>query len=326
MNISGESLGTFLARQTVQAATPLVMAGLGELVAELTGVINIGIEGLMLMGCIAGYAAAGISGSGQMGLAAAILTAMGTAAIFAGVTIWAAADQIVAGAAVNILAVGASGLAWFFYQTTRQAAHQSVSLGPQVGFQSVALPGLSRVPFFGPVLFDQYMLFYAAVILALVVWLLVHHTRTGAILRALGDAPEACQAAGISVRTWRTAAVLFAGACAGAAGAYLSIMRTHAFASDMTGGQGFVVLSLVIFGRWTIPGLVAGCLLFGGINSLQQTLQTTRYTSHSTFMHALQHIPFEFFQMLPYVVALLALATLSRSSPGPRYLGQAWKQ
>lgn len=324
MNIAGQSLGTFLARQSVQAATPLVMAGLGEMVAELTGVINIGIEGLMLTGCIAGYAAAGISGSGAVGLAAAILAGMCAAAVFAGVTVWCGADQIVAGAALNILALGTSGLAWFFYQNSRQAANRSVGLGRHVGFQSVSIPGLSKIAFFGPVFFDQYMLFYAAVILATLIWLLLHHTRSGAILRALGDSPEACQAAGISVRTWRTGAVLFAGACAGAAGAYLSIMRTHAFASDMTGGQGFVVLALVIFGRWTIPGLIAGCVLFGSINSLQQTLQTTRYTSDSIFMHALQHIPFEFFQMLPYLVALLALAALSRSSSGPRYLGQPW--
>ena len=140
----------------------------------------------------------------------------------------------------------------------------------------------------------------------------------------VGDAPEACHAAGVRVRLGRSMCLLFAGTCAGAAGAYLSIMQTHAFAADMTGGEGFVVLALVIFGRWKLPGLVGGCLFFGLINSLQQTLQTARYTSQNSVLHALTHVPFQFFQMLPYLAAIAALAVMSRNSPGPRYINIPW--
>ncbi len=320
---AGENIVTFLAQQMIAAAVPLVMAGIGELVAELAGVINIGIEGLMLTGCIAAYTAASC-GYGSIGLCAGILGAMALAAMFATVAVSGRADQIVCGAAINILAVGASGTAWAVFQNWRQKHDMSVSLPHGAGFHKWPLPFLSRTPFFGPALFDQYTLCYVTILLGILVWWLLRYARLGLIIRSLGDFPEACQAAGIRVRAWRWGAVLFAGGCAGAAGAYLSIMRTHSFAADMTGGQGFVVLALVIFGRWNLFGLTAGCLLFGFINALQQVLQTARYTAHNRLLESLQHIPFQWFQMLPYAAALLALAVMAKNRPGPRALGRAW--
>ncbi len=326
MNPAHENLLTFLARQTVSAATPLILAGIGELVSELAGVIDIGIEGLMLTGCIAAYTIAGATGHGSLGLATAILAGMAVAALFAATTISGRADQIVSGTALNLLALGLSGTIWSLYQNWRGNHDLSTALPHGAGYSRLAVGALARLPFFGPVFFDQYSLFYATVLLAAMVWGIIRFTRMGLILRALGDSPQACQACGIAVRTWRWLAVLFAGGCAGAAGAYLSIMRTHAFATDMTGGQGFVVLALVIFGRWSMGGLILGCLFFGAINSLQQTLQTARYTSHYAALHALQSVPFEVFQMLPYVAALAALAVLSRNHPGPHRLGRPWPE
>ena len=326
MSLGHESLAEFLCWQTLSAATPLMLAGIGELVGELTGVIDIGIEGLMLIGCIVAYTAAAATGQAWMGLGAAAAAGMASAALFAGVVLWGRADQIVAGAALNLLALGFSATLWSLYQNHCANLGLSTHLPRGAGYDLVAVPGLSHLPFIGPVLFDQYTLFYATLLLAVGIWWVLRFTRLGLMIRALGESPETCVACGIPVRLGRFLAALFAGGCAGAAGAFLSIMRTKAFAFDMTGGQGFMVLALVIFGRWAIGPLVLGCLFFGAINSLQQILQTTRYTLADSWMHALQSVPFEFFQMLPYVAALAALALLSRRHPGPRALGQPWPQ
>ncbi len=321
---TSHNLITFLSRQAVTAATPMILAGVGELVGELSGVINIGIEGTMLMGCIAAYAVTGVSGHGMAGLLVAMGTGMVMAGLFTIVTVWGRADQIVAGTAMDLLGVGLSGMVWMMYQNWRENLGFSTALPHGSGFSRVALPGLHDIPYLGAVIFDQYVLFYVTICLCAVVWWVLNRTRMGLIIRALGDAPAACHAAGVRVRLARCLCLLFAGACSGTAGAYLSIMQTHAFAADMTGGVGFVVLALVIFGRWTLPGLVGGCLFFGLINSLQQTLQAVRYTSQNSVLQALTHVPFQFFQMLPYVAAIAALAVMSRNAPGPRYINVPW--
>ncbi len=317
---------TFLSRQALTAATPMILAGVGELVGELSGVINIGIEGTMLMGCIAAYTVTGVSNHGTVGLLAAIAAGMIMAMIFAAACVWGRADQIVAGTAMDLLGVGLSGMVWMMYQNWRENLGFSTALPHGSGFSRVPIPLLHQIAFLGPVFFDQYALCYITLCLCVVVWWVLRHTRLGLIIGALGDAPEACHAAGVRVRMGRSLCLLFAGACSGAAGAYLSIMQTHAFATNMTGGQGFVVLALVIFGRWKLPGIIGGCLFFGLINSLQQTLQTARYTSQNTALHALTHVPFQFFQMLPYLAAIVALAIMSRKAPGPRYINVPWPE
>jgi len=280
----------FFAHQSVLAATPLFVAGVGELVAERSGVINIGIEGMMLAGCFAAYVTATTTGSGLLGVLAACGGAMLLAALFALVTVWWRGDQIVAGAAVNLLAAGGTATAW--------------------GALNSSLPDTeARVP--------VYAMVTAAGVLALALGLLLRRTRTGLVIRALGEAPEACHAVGVSVRWWRTAAVLFGGACAGAAGAYLSIMRIYQFAPDQTGGRGFLVLALVIFGRWNIWGLLAGCLLFGLTDDLQRYLQG---------LHWAQHVSDDLFKMLPYVATLAALAILTRRRAAPGALGRPWPE
>ncbi len=316
----------FVLREAATAAVPLVVAGVGELVAETAGVINVGIEGLMLIGCIAAYTAAGASANGYVGVAAAIGAATLLALVFALATVWQSANQIVAGTALNLLAFGVAGTAWQAWQNVRQNANLPLSLPPHTGFNRLNVPWLNHVPWIGAIVFQQYGLFYVGFALAVGAWLALHKTRAGLIVRALGDAPAACEAVGVRVRLGRTLCVLFAGACAGLAGAYLSIMRTHAYAPEMTGGQGFVVLALVIFGRWSVPGLCGGCLFFGAIDALQQTLQAQRATMHSGALRLLEHIPFPFFEMLPYVTALAALTILTRASPGPRYLGRPWPE
>ncbi len=299
---------------TVAAATPLLLAGLGELLAERAGVLNIGIEGLMLTGCIAGFSVAAISGSPWLGLLAAMCAAMLLGAGFAALTINARTDQIVAGMAVNLFAFGASGAAW------RVMQQQGLTeLPDSAGFARgwTGSDTLATLPLLGPLLFNHYGLTAATLLLAVGLWWGLRRTRFGVVLTALGEAPDAAAAAGESVRRWRWLMVLVAAACAGAAGAYLSIMRTHAFVPQMTGGTGFVVLALVMFGRWRVWWLVGGCLLFGFADSVQQSVQS---------LPQARQIPYQVFQMLPYLVALAALAALSRSAPGPAALGRPWPE
>jgi ABC-type uncharacterized transport system permease subunit len=304
-----------LAGAMVASAVPLMLAGCGELVAERAGVINVGIEGLMLTGCISGFAVAAASGSCWLGLGAAVAAGVALAGLFAAATVWLRADQIVAGMALNLLAVGLSGT---LYQALQE--HQLVHLAAGQGFERGQLPGaafLIAVPLIGALVADQYGLAYATALLCAAVRWALPATRAGLVLRALGEAPAACAAAGFSVRGWRTWCVLFAGGCCGAAGAYLSIMRTHTFVPLMTGGKGFLVLALVIFGRWRIGGLVAGCLCFGALDGLQEGLQGGGLG---------RFIPYQALQALPYLVALIALGLLGRSANAPPQLGQPWPE
>ena len=306
---------SFVLKQSLQSATPLVIAGMGELVAQRCGVINVGIEGLMLMGCIAAYGGALLTGSAIGGVATAAIVGILFAAVFGLVTIWGRADQIVAGTAMNILAFGASTTLWTSLQKL-QRPPTTFAMPPL--FDPLNVPGLSSIPLIGPAIFQQYTLFYVAILASIVLGYALTFTRFGLITRALGDAPEACDAAGISVRGWRTLCVLAAGAAAGIAGSYLSIMRGHSFQINMTGGQGFLVLALVIFGRWNVAGLVLGTLMFGAIDGLQTYL--------AGIPQAAQVVPHQLFDMLPYLATLVALAILSRSRAGPACLGKPWPQ
>jgi general nucleoside transport system permease protein len=240
------------------------------------------------------------------------------AAVFAWATVVMRCDQIVAGMAINLLAVGSSGTVWLVTQ-----GYGYAELPANAGFNRGIVPGitqatqgwLSDLPLIGPLVFDQYVLAPLAALIAGAAWWVLTRTRVGVIIHALGDAPDACAANGVAVRRWRVGLVVVAGALAGAAGAYLSIMRTHGFSPLMTGGVGFVVLALVIFGRWHLGGLLAACVGFGLIDALQSHLQ-------SRGLNAV--VPYQIFQALPFIVALIALAAMRRGTTGPRLLGQAW--
>lgn len=299
-----------LLRQATLAATPLALAGVGELVAQRSGVINVGIEGLMLTGCIAGFAVGAATGDGWLALAAAIAAGAALAGVFAVATVVARADQIVCGMAVNLIAVGASGAAWAELQRRDLA-----ELPAGAGFAPIRVPGLADLPLIGPAFFDQYGLLWATLALAALLAWGLRRTRAGLIVRALGDEPAACAAAGVRVRLWRAGCVAFGGACAGAAGAWLSTMRVHGFNPEMTGGAGFLVLALVIFGRWRFGGLLAGCLLFGLIEAAQQRLQGSGWNAL---------VPWQLLKAAPYLAALAALTVLARSAAGPARLAEPW--
>ena len=302
---------TFVMKQSVTSATPLLLAGFGELMAERAGVINIGIEGLMLMGAICGYAAAVMTGTAWAAIPAAILAGMLFVSLFAAVAIWCRRGSDRHGGGTE-------------HPGVRDLDDVMASLQSRMGamgnaapalFETKAIPGLAGIPVLGPVLFDQYGLFYFVMLLGVLVGA-INRTRVGLMVTSLGDAPEACDAAGLSVRWWRTGLTLFAGACAGLAGAYLSTMRGHSFQVNMTGGQGFLVLALVIFGRWKLGGLLAGTLLFGALDGLQSYL--------AAIPGATTKVPHQLFDMLPYAATLVALGVLTRSRGGPIYLAVPW--
>lgn len=282
--------------QALASATPLVLAGLGELVAERAGVINIGIEGLIAVGTLAGATGAACSGHAWIGVASGAAAGMALAAVFALVTVWARVDQIVAGMAINLLALGAIGTAWQGLQDHGRDA----TLPAGAGF--VAHAGV-------------YGLTVVTAVLAIGVAMVLVTTRAGIIVTALGEEPDAAAAAGVRVRAWRTTLVLLAGAAAGIAGTFYTTMRVQAYEPGASAGAGFLVLALVIFGRWRVDGLVAGCLLFGLIDAEQSHLQAAGGNAH---------VPHQLLQMLPYLAALMALAVRRHGQTGPAQLGVPW--
>jgi simple sugar transport system permease protein len=291
---------------TLLAATPLLLAALGEIIAERSGTLNLGIEGLILTGAGAGFAAAVLTGNGWIGLAAAIGAAVAVGLVFAVVTVVARADQIVAGTAVNLLAIGGTGAAWAALQ-----AHGLDRLPAGAGFQPVAIPGLPESSTSAQIHPLTVLAFAAVPVLA---WLM-QHSRIGLIVRAVGEDPAAAAAAGIAVRQWRVGCILVAAACAGLAGAWLSLIRTHGFQPGMSAGKGFVVLALVILGRWRPGWVMAACLGFALVESAQQLAQASGAGSV---------LSWRLFQAAPYAAALLALAIASRASRGPAALGKPW--
>jgi simple sugar transport system permease protein len=313
-----ESLIIIVVAQAITAAVPLIIAGLGELTAQRAGVLNVGIEGLLLTGCIAGFVTTAMSGHGSLGILVAMCAAMLLAGIFAWATVVMRADQIVTGMAINLIAVGGSGTAWMVAQANGYAY-----LPPDSGFTRGIIPWispesqqwLSSLPVVGAIIFDQYGLWLVMCGCIAAGWWLHYRTRAGIIIQAIGDAPDACAMVGIQVRYWRCGLIIIAGACAGLAGAYLSTMRIHGFSPLMTGGMGFVILALVIFARWHVGWLVVVSLAFGLVDALQSLLQGSGMN---------QVVPYQIFQALPFIVALSALLFLRRGDDGPKTLGQPW--
>lgn len=289
-----------LTQTAVQYAVPLWLAGLGELVVERAGVLNIGIEGMMLAGALASWWAAAATGSPWIGLAAGIGAGLALAILFALVVFLFDADQVVAGTAINLLAVGATG----------------------VGFKLCREAGLTErtVDFFQPIVLsarvqslNQFGLFHATILLAAALYMLLRFTRWGIELAALGEYPPAAVAAGIRVRARRAACVLFGGATAGLAGCYLSIMFTHQFVDNMTAGRGFLAVAMVIFGRWHPGGLIAGGVFFGYVYAVANHLEVG--AGAGTISPSL-------LQMAPYLLSLLVLAGFAGRTRAPAALGQ----
>ena len=289
----------------VRIATPLLLATLGEMLSERAGVLNLGIEGIMLIGAMSGFTATYFTGSLWLGVAAAVATGMIFAALHALLTVSFGLSQHVSGIGVTLLA---TGLAFFVYRLVfGQQAHPP-SVQP---FATVPIPGLSSLPVLGPVLFDQYALVYVAFLLVPLLHLVLKHTPWGLSVVMAGESPHAAESAGVSVAVRRWQAVVLGGGLMGAAGAFLSIGQFNAFTFGVVNGRGWVAIALVVFGQWRPWRCAAGALLFAVIDALQLRLQASNLG---------QHVPYEAFLILPFVLTIVAMASVSRNAVAPAAL------
>jgi simple sugar transport system permease protein len=270
-------------------AAPLLLAALGELIGERAGVLNIGLEGMMLAGAWAGAAASFSARSAPTGLMAAILAGVLFAALFALLVLTFGADPIVAGTGLNLCALGLTGV-----------LHRQLS-AQHGNYESTPLP--------------QILFIALGLFLAVFLWWALRRTRAGLKLRAVGEHPAAADSAGINVRRARWCATLANGALCGAAGAFLSMAHTHSFAENMTAGRGFIALAIVIFGRWSPLGAVAAALLFGAAEGAQFSLQALAGSGYAPL-----------FLALPYVITLLTLAGFAGTTRAPAALGQNYEK
>jgi general nucleoside transport system permease protein len=292
---------------TVSMATPILLAALGELLGEESGVINIGIEGAMLSGAFFALAAAYFSGSVLIGLGAGIAAGVAINAILAALVVNLAVNQVVAGTALDILALGLTGV---FYRKFFGITGQAFIVKP---LRLLALYPLDRIPILGPALFDQNALVYLAFVLVPATWWVVSRTRYGLRLRAAGERPEAADALGLGVYQLRWHALIASGVMTGLAGAYLTLAYANTFVENISAGRGFVALAVVILGRWNPFGLMAAAILFGAAMALQFGLQALGTS-----------MPYQLFLALPYALTLIVLALVGGQAAAPSALGEPY--
>ena len=285
---------------TLTLAAPLLLAALGELVSERGGVLNIGVEGLMLTGALGGMVGSWATGVPAIGMLAGCGAALALGAVFAFWVVRLDADQIVAGAAINVLALGATGVVYRALFGVTGSALTVATFAPLVTPASPILAPL-RQP--APV--------YLALLLVPAAALLLFRTRFGLELRAAGESPQAAAELGIRVGRVRAAGVAIAAVLAGMAGATLSLAYSNTFVEGMSAGRGFIALAIVVFGRWRPAGVLVGALVFGAANAGQFQLQAAGLD-----------VSYHLLLMIPYVATLALLALASRSQDAPRALGQ----
>jgi simple sugar transport system permease protein len=302
MDISGALLTS-----AVTMAIPLLLAGLGELVSERAGVINVGLEGMMLTAAFAAMVTVYFSGSPLLGILSGAMTGVTLAGVFALAVVIRNANQVVTGIALNLLAVGVTGVA---YRSVFGITGSALMIP---GLSRVALPGLSGLPLIGEALFTQTIVGYLAFLLVPACAFLISGSVPGLLLRMVGENPHAAAAQGVSVVRVRMLAILACGALAGIGGAYLSVVYARTFVEGMSAGRGFIALAIVIFGRWSPWGILGAALVFGLASALQFHFQASGLS-----------IPYQFFLMLPYVVTLLALAMSAGRTKAPAALGQPY--
>lgn len=288
---------------SVRNATPLLLAALGETVVERSGVINVGLEGAIISGCLAALVGATAFGP-EGGLLAAGLAGIAIATIFAIVAVWLAADQIITGTAITMLGLGLTGTLYRVIYGDAGAALSEATLSP------LAIPGLEAIPVIGYALFRQPLPTYLAAAMVPAVWWWMYRTRSGLSLRATGENPAAALASGVAPRQVQTVAVLFGGLCGGLAGGTLVLAQVGTFAENMSAGRGFVAIAIVALGRWNPVGAAMASLLFGMASALQFLFQALSLD-----------IPYQIFLALPYILTLLALALSSGRYSAPAALG-----
>jgi len=302
MDLSSINPVLFLASLMV-AATPILLAALGELVTERAGVLNLGVEGMMITGAICGFAIAFESGSPTFGFIAAALGGAGLSLLFALITQFAMANQVASGLALTIFGLGLSALLGQGYVGVRPPPTPKLDI-----------PLLSDIPVLGPIFFSHDLIVYLGLALTVGIWAMLKYSRAGLILRAVGENHDAAHALGYKVIRVRILAIMFGGACAGLGGAYISLVRVPQWTEGMTAGAGWIALALVVFASWKAGRVLLGAYLFGGMTVLQLNLQAAGVA-----------IPVEYLSMSPYLITILVLVIMSADrSRAPASLGRTF--
>jgi simple sugar transport system permease protein len=297
----------FLA-STAGAATPLVLASSGELVAERSGVLNLGLEGIMLVGAVTGFMATVHTGSLTLGLLAALVAGMAMSLVFGFLVLTLQTNQVATGLALTLFGIGLSAF------LGRDLVGQTVA-----PLAALSFPVLSDLPFIGPLLFRFDAMVYLSLAVVVAVGWMLARTRIGLQIRAVGEAPHSAHAIGMPVIKLRYAAVLFGGAMAGVGGAYMSLALTPMWVEGMTAGRGWIALAQVVFATWKPRNVILGAYLFGGVTVLQ---------FHGQGMGIA--VPSQFLSMLPYVATIVILVIICRDPKTillnkPMSLGQNFK-
>jgi general nucleoside transport system permease protein len=301
----------------IRLATPVLLAVLGEIVTEKGGVLNLGLEGIMLMGGIAGFMTAYLLEGSQalqisataaawLGLLAGAVAGVLMGLIMAFLAVTLKADQVVTSVMLVLLGTGLSA---YIYQQQFQASHPRVT-----GFAPVSIPVLSEIPVLGPILFSQDVVTYLTVVMVLLVWFLLNRTTLGLNIRAVGENPSAAETAGRSVTRVRYTATLIGAALVGLGGAVLTVGQLRMFLAGITAGRGWIAVALVIFSRWSPFRAVAGAFLFGLADAIQYHIQALGD----------QTIPYELLLMLPYVLTILVLLRGIKKTEQPEALGRPY--
>ena len=285
-------------------AMPILYAALGETVAQRSGVLNVGIEGIMLVGAFLAAAGSVWTGSPLLGLLLAILGGIAMAAIHAYLTITLRIDQILSGIGLIVLGLGLSG--YGFRLTIGANRAVQVPIMDRLDFGA-----LSRVDILGPIFFNHPALIYVGLLAAPLLWWFLYRTGWGLEIRAIGEQPAAANSAGVDVARIRYGCVMFGGAMAGIGGAYLSIVALAGFVEDMVAGRGFIAIACVVFGRWNPLGVLLAALFFGMADAAQIRLQALN-----------PDVPYQFFVMMPYALAVLALVFFAGRAQLPAALAQ----
>lgn len=285
---------------SVRLATPILLAALGETFTERAGILNLGLEGIMLMGALSGFVGAYATGNLWGGVLAALITGVLFGLLMGFFSVTAKVNQVVAGLGITILGSGLSTLLFRLFFGLR-------TVPPTIEmFPALHIPVLSRIPILGEVLFQQNILVYITFILVGIAQVVLFRTRFGLALRSVGERPDAADTRGIDVARMRYIGLFIGGALAALGGAYLPLANLGIFWTQMTAGRGFIAIAIVIFSRWVPLRGLWGALFFGATLALQLSLQTLRLPVAS-----------ELLLMLPYVVTIIALVTVSRRAEFP---------
>ena len=298
----------FIIAGTLAATVPLLFAAMGELVAEKSGMLNLGVEGMMATGAAAGFVTTVVTGSHTLGFVAGAAAAGVLSLVYAGLTTVFLANQVASGLAIGILGLGVSAAIGKRYEGTTVEALEKLDFGPLV-----------EIPLIGPAFFDHDIMVYAVILLAVAVWYVLARTKLGLVIRAVGESPSSAHALGYPVSLVRAACVLFGGAMAGVGGAYLSTAYTPLWAEGMVAGRGWIVVALIVFGSWMVPRIAFGAYLFGAVSLLELSIQGLGL-----------NVPSQLLSASPYIITIIVLAVISRNPAlirlnSPMSLGETFK-